>query len=275
MADIKSLVIGALLAAGALLTNAASAQQSTLDVVKSRGILIVGLRTDLVPGGFIDKQNNWVGIDVDMAEYVANKLGVKLQREKVTSSTRIPLLVNGNIDLVLCTMAPTSERAKAIDFTMPYYNGGQRILTKKDSGIQSVKDLAAPRKTGTTQGSFDGVKVLEAQPKAELVYYQEWALAWLALKQGRIDAISTADTSLKIFAKDDPNFVIVGPPISSDPWAMGVRHNDSKWRLFLDQTIMQAWSDGTIAKIYDKYVGGEPPYSLFVWTEYEKKEPAK
>lgn len=274
MKNIRLLIMAGLITAGMILSNTTEAQQaqSTLDVVKARGTMIVGLRNDLPPGGFIDAQNNWVGIDVDMAEYIAKKLNVKMERVKVTSATRIPLLVNGNVDLMLCTTNPTVERAKVIDFTGPYHIGGNRILTRKNSGIQSAADLAAPRKTGTAQGSNDGLALVAVQPKAELVVFQEWPLAWLALKQGRVDAISTADIMLAAFAKGDPDFAIVGPFIKTDPWAVGVRHNDSKWRLFLDQTIMEAWVDGTIAAIHKKYIGDEVNFDLYVWPEYGMKK---
>jgi polar amino acid transport system substrate-binding protein len=79
-------------------TMPAVAQQSTLDVVKKRGTLIAGVKNDFPPAGYIDQKGEWVGFDVDLAKYIARKLGVKLQMEAITPRTRIPMLVNGNID---------------------------------------------------------------------------------------------------------------------------------------------------------------------------------
>lgn len=251
--------------------SAALAQQeSTLDVVKKRGTLIAGMRNDFPPAAYVNQQGEWVGFELDLMEYIAKKLGVKLQKEVVTSRTRIPVLVNGNVDVAVAVMNPTRERAQVIDFTQPYFLGGQALLVRKDSGVKSIDDMAG-KKVGTTQGSNDANGVKAFQPKAELVYFQEYPQAFLALKQGRIDAMSTTDLTLAAFAKQDPSFVVIGPPFKPDPWVMGVRHNDSKWRLFLDEAIMDAWADGTIAKLYEKHMGGPINFKLSVWPDYYSK----
>jgi polar amino acid transport system substrate-binding protein len=244
------------------------ARKSTLDVVKARGTLIVGLKKDFPPTGFIDQQGNWTGYEVDFAEYVASKLGVKLQKEVVTSATRVPLLMNGNLDVVIATMLPTTERAKLVDFSLPYYIGGDTVLVRKGSGIKGIQDLAAPKKTGMAQGSGD-IQIFKAyQPKAQIVTYQEWPIAAMALADGRVDAIATSDPTLRGIAKSNPSLEIVGEPYYYETYCMGVRQNDSKWRLFLDETIGEAWADGTLARLYTKYFGTKIP-ELPVWAEFK------
>ena len=268
MRTLKMLAV--LIAAVVLGSSVANAQQSTFDVVKKRGTLIAGLRKDFPPAAYLNQQGQWVGFEIDLMNYIANKLGVKLERVEVNSHTRIPLLVNGNIDVAMAVMNPTRERAKVIDFTQPYFLGGQALLVRKDSGIKGIADMAG-KKVGTVQGSADAAGVLAFQPKAELVYFQEYPQAFLALQQGRIDAMSTTDLTLNAFAKKDPNFVVIGPPFKPDPWVMGVRQNDSKWRLFLEEAIMDAWHDGTIAKLYEKDMGGKINFVLPVWPDYYSK----
>lgn len=243
--------------------------QSTLDVVKARGTLLAGLRNDYPPAGYVDEQGNWVGFDLDVAQLIADKLGVKLERVQVASKTRVPLLVNGNVDLVIATFGPTSERAEVVDFAGPYFIGSMKILTTKETGIQTTDDLAAPKRTGMVQGSADGPRLMSYQPDANLVYFQEWPQAVLALKQGQVDAVYTTDVTLATFAKKDPDLVIVGRNESPDPYMIGVRQNDSKWRLFLETTIMEAWSDGTLEKIYLNYLP-EVTFTLQTWPEYGK-----
>lgn len=254
----------------ALGVTGAVAQESTYDVIKKRGTLIAGLRNDFPPAGYINQQGQWVGFEIDLMDYIANKLGVKVQREQVTSRTRIPMLVNGNIDVIMAVMNPTRERGKVIDFTQPYFLGGQALLVRKDSGVKSIADMAG-KKVGTVQGSQDANGVTAFQPKAELVFFQEYPQAFLALKQNRIDAMSTTDLTLAAFAKEDPTYVVIQPPFKPDPWVLGVRHNDSKWRLFLEEAIMDAWQDGTIAKLYEKYMGGTINFTLPVWPDYYSK----
>ena len=250
--------------------TAAVAQESTLDVVKKRGTLIAGMRNDFPPAPYVNQQGDWVGFELDLMEYIAKKLGVKLQKEVVTSRTRIPVLVNGNVDLAMAVMNPTRERAQVVDFTQPYFLGGQALLVRKDSGIKSIDDTAG-KKVGTTQGSNDPNGVKAFQPKAEIVYFQEYPQAFLALKQGKIDAMSTTDLTLAAFAKQAPSFVVIVPPFKPDPWVIGVRQNDSKWRLFLDETIMDAWADGTIAKLHEKFVGSPVTFKVELWPDYPQK----
>src|SRR5688572_33375047 len=96
----KLLLFTAAIAAIALGASAAVAQESTLDVVKKRVTLIAGMRNDFPPAGYINQQGQWVGFEIDLMDYIAKKLGVKVQREQVTSRTRIPMLVNYNVDVV-------------------------------------------------------------------------------------------------------------------------------------------------------------------------------
>jgi len=264
---ILSLTLALAMGVMALLSPPTHAEESTLDVVKKRGVLIAGMRKDFPPAAYLDENGKWVGFEIDLMDYIANKLGVELERKEVTSRTRIPLLVNGNVDVAMAVMNPTRKRAEVIDFTQPYFLGGQALLVKKGSGITGIQDMAG-KKIATVQGSQDAKGVEAFQPDAELVYFQEYPQAFLALQQGRVDAMSTTDLTLNAFAERDPSFEVIGPPFKPDPWVMGVRHDDSKWRLFLQEAIMDAWADGTIAKLYEKHMGGKINFTLPVWPDY-------
>src|SRR5437870_3017360 len=78
-------------------------QEGTLDVVKKRGAVLAGVRNDFPPLGFTSQQGEWVGYDIELAQYVANKLGVKLEKVLITPATRVPMLVNGNVDFIMLT----------------------------------------------------------------------------------------------------------------------------------------------------------------------------
>ena len=122
------------------------------------------MRNDFPPAGYINQQGQWVGFEIDLMDYIAKKLGVKVQREQVTSRTRIPMLVNNNVDVVMAVMNPTRERGQVIDFTQPYFLGGQALLVRKDSGVKSIADMGG-KKLGTTQGSQDALGVRLFSPR--------------------------------------------------------------------------------------------------------------
>ena len=136
----------------------------TLEMVKKKGVLVAGVK-DSTPGfGFVDeKTRQIIGYDVDFVAAIANKLGVKLELKPVTSASRMPQLVEGNIDIIAATMTATPERAKQIDFSLTYFFTGQKFIVKKGT-VKSLADLNGKR-IGTAKGSTSEQNASKALPK--------------------------------------------------------------------------------------------------------------
>jgi polar amino acid transport system substrate-binding protein len=234
-------------------------EQSVLDVVKQRGKLIAGVRQEAPPWGYVDKDGHIIGFDVDIARYFAKKLGVELELVPVTSKTRITMLTNANIDILTAGTAHTIERNQVIDFSISYYRGGTRFLVRKDSGINGYRDLA-----GKTVALAPGVPyqplLLQKQPKAKVIVFQEYADAVLALLQGKVDAIMTAQEILDGLAKGKPELAVVGNILDFPVFTqgLGVRQNDSKWLNWVNFTLIEMWKNGQIQELYRKYMGRDP-----------------
>src|SRR6266851_2512804 len=118
--------IAAVLAAA--IAASAQAPQGSIAKIKERGKLLAGVKLDTPPFGFLDDKNEPAGFDIELVKKVGERLGVPVELVKVTSPTRIPLLVSGNVDLVAASMTHTRERDKTIDFSITYYTGGQSLL---------------------------------------------------------------------------------------------------------------------------------------------------
>lgn len=243
------------------LTGAAFAAESTFDSVKKRGTLVAGVKFDAPPFGFVNESGKNVGFDIDIAKHIAEKLGVKLELKQVTSKTRIPMLQDGQIDLAICTMTHQRQRDEVIDFSITYFMDGQKLLVKKGSGIRSVKDLAG-KAVATAQGSTSELNIKKAQPKARVLTFQEYPQAFLALQQGKVQAVTTDSTILLGLKAGRPGYEIVGKAFSSEPYAIGVRENDSKWRDSLNFILQEMWRDGTYRKVYEKWFGPSSKYEL-------------
>jgi len=113
----------------------------TLAEVKKKGVLVAGVKDSLPPFGSVDTNTKeFVGYDIDFVKYIANKLGVKVEYKPVSSANRMPMLMEGRVDLLACTMTKNPERAKQIDFSYTYFLTGQKFLTKKGT-VKSLKDL--------------------------------------------------------------------------------------------------------------------------------------
>lgn len=110
-------------------TTVGVAQASTLDEVKKKGTLVVGVKADYPPWGMRDTSGNIVGMEIDMAADVAKSLGVKLELITVLSSNRMQFLQQGKIDLMIATMSVNDERRKAVGVVEPlYYASGVAML---------------------------------------------------------------------------------------------------------------------------------------------------
>ena len=246
-----ALLLGLTLAAG-------PAFAGKLEDIKAKGVLVAGVKDSQKPFGFVDEQTKQiVGFEIDISKYIADKLGVKLEVKPVTSATRIPLLVQGAVDLLCATVTHKLEREDQIDFSNTYFMTGQRLLVKKDGGIKNVADLEG-KKVGSAKGSTSEQNVAKAQPKCTVISFESYPEAYLALKQDKVVAVTTDEAILVGIQFSDPNpeqYEIVGDYISPEPYGIGLPQNDSKYRNFINKTLIEMWNSGEYAKVYEKWFG--------------------
>jgi len=241
-----------------------ASEHSTLEKIKARGKLLAGVKYGTVPFGFVDKNNEVVGFDVDLVREIANTIGVEVEYVRVTSPTRIPLLVSGNVDMVAASMTHTVERDKTIDFTITYYLGGQSILVRVGSGINGVADLSG-KTVAVQQGTTLEKNLAKANPQAKQLAFKDYASAWMALKQGRADALTGSHHILLGFAKGDKTFQLAGQRFSTEPFGMGVRQGDSDMRDLINRVLQELWKSGKYKEYYNKWFGSDPDFQMEIW----------
>jgi polar amino acid transport system substrate-binding protein len=235
--------------------------ESTLDTVKKRGKLIVGVRYDAKPWGYIDEKGKNAGFDIEIAQEIAKRLGVDIEMVQVTGKSRIPMLQTGKVDLLAAGLTHTRSRDKAIDYSITYINEYQRFMVRKGSPIRSMKDLEG-KTVSTIQGTTMEKRLAKRIPTAKILSFQENPQAFMALKQGKADAFTQGSMMLSAFAQKDPDVELVGEAIGTELVGLGVRENDSKWRDFINFTLQDMWKDGAFDKIYGKWFGKGSVYSI-------------
>jgi len=250
----------------ALAAGVATAQEkSTLEIVQERGTLIAGVKDSVVPFGFVDEAaRDLVGFDVDICRYIADELGVDLELKPVTSSNRIPMLTDGQVDILAATMTHKMERDEVIDFSITYFMDGQKLLTAVGSGITSYEDLAG-KKVGSVKGSTSEKNILDVQPDCEVVSFEGYPESFLALKQGKVVAMTTDSVILVGLKGSDPepeNWEIVGEAFSIEPYGLGLPENDSEWRDFVNFTLIKMWNSGDWLEIYNTWLGPDTNYYM-------------
>jgi ABC-type amino acid transport substrate-binding protein len=259
-------------AAGAAAWTDAAAAEGTLDKIKRTGVMVVGARTASPPFGFINKQNEWVGFGIDLAQLIVadveKKVGhpVKMEKKESTPATRIPLLSSGAVDLVAETMTITRARRESVDFSLIYFVTGAQFLVKHGSPFKSIKDIAGKR-IATQQGSTNEKILRERYPQAQLVTFPDQPAGFAALAQGRVDAYTNDGiqlAGLKAKAPNPAEWDIVGEFYSYEPYGMAMRKGDTDFRNLVDFALMNAIESGEYFKLYEKWFGpkGDVPYAL-------------
>lgn len=237
----------------------------TLEKIQSSGTILIGVRNDFPPMGSVDGRGNPIGFGVDLGKLIAEELGAKPEFVAVTSRTRFPLLNQGSIDIEIGVTTPTVEREKAVDFTIPYIWDAVDLIIKKGES-KRLEDYAPPKKIATTQGSFVVDVIKEQLPDVELVLFQEFPEAVVALQNGRVDAVGINKASAAAFLKRDPDRLDLSEDFFKDPWAIMVRKNDSNIRVAVNNILQKLWADGTYQKLYQEHLGVEPDF--YMWSPY-------
>jgi ABC-type amino acid transport substrate-binding protein len=161
-------------------------------------------------------------------------------------------------------MTHTRERDRVIDFSITYYTGGQSLLVAKASPITSIKDLGG-RQVGVQQGTTLEKNIAAAAPTAKVVAFRDYNAAWLALAQGRVEALTGSLNILQGFMKDNQNFKIVGELFSVEPFGIGIRQGDSELRDEINVVLQDLWTSGQYATLYRKWFGADPTIPIEVW----------
>ncbi len=235
-----------------------TAPQSTLDKVKAAGVVRVGIRFDNPPLSYIDSNGNWVGFDVDLADELAKRLGVKIEKVKVDETTRISFLQEGKIDMAVASMNHTRQRDEAVDFSLTYFWDNQTFLVRKGE-VSSLKELFG-KKVALNAGSsaIDAWKKYVADhggPAPQIVEFTDKVAAVQALRDGAVDGYAEDGITLLALAAGDENLVLLPEGINRVQFGIGLPVNDSAWRDAINYALQDLWQDGTYAMAYDQWLG--------------------
>lgn len=221
---------------------------STMEKIKKRGKLIVGEALDAPLLSQQDPANpeSVTGFDADLAKLLAIYITGKPNVEIVppASETREALLGNGTVDVVFNTYTITEERAKQVSFAGPYFSSGLAVAVRSDTtNIKSIKDLAG--KTVIVGSNTPAVTTVpKQQPTAKLIDFGTDPQAVQALLQGRGDAYVQDYTLLASDAAANNKLKVVGQPFTSEPYGIGLKHDDADFKAFINKWLLTIQDEG-------------------------------
>lgn len=232
--------------------------ESALDKVIKREKLIVGVRTDAVPFGFIGKDGYNYGFDVDLGSFLAkallNKYENAVEYVPVTAQNRIAILNSGKVDLLIATMSITEKRAKIMDFSIPYYEAGQAVMLNNWSKISTLRELNGKRVI-IVYGSTSEVNVRNTLPDTEIVGFKNYEDAVRALKAGVADALIADDSVLLGYVYTDKSLKLLPGRYSVEPYAIAFRKGkeSEKLREYTNFFLQEYARTGKLLKLQQKW----------------------
>jgi ABC-type amino acid transport substrate-binding protein len=240
---------------------------STLDKVVQSRVLRCGVTLDSPPSGFRTPANQPDGFDVAYCLDMAKALGAKPEIVETPESARIPALVSDRIDVLIASTTNTPARALAVAFSQPYMNYTSAVLTRRDTRIKTFADLKGRRLGGVTGTSTEqqlNKIILEwHDPKTSYTGYAGDAEAFLALQQGKVDAILMASVvnNALIASGQFPEFTSAGiAPTPPDLVSMAVKRDDQQFLNWVRLFIWTQVETGRFKELYNKYFGpGDVP----------------
>jgi polar amino acid transport system substrate-binding protein len=224
-------------ATGLLVAFGAQAQSALDDVMKAKKITIA-IPTDFPPYGFVGTDLKPQGLDIDMANYIAAKLGVAIELAPVSSANRIPYLQTRKADLVISTLGKNAERMAVIDFTAAYSPFFQAVFAPKNLNVKSFADLAG-KSIGVTRGAIEDqelTKLAPASADVKLIATGASVAGNMMAKNPQLNA------EYKLLLKDSPNFI-------------GVGKGEDKLRAKVNEIIAAGKSSGDLDKMAVKWLG--------------------
>jgi polar amino acid transport system substrate-binding protein len=254
----------AMLAASiSILTTVHSANADQLEDIKARGLLKVAVPQDFPPFGSVGTDLKPQGYDIDMAQYLADSLDVKLELVPVTSANRIPYLQTNKVDLVISSMGKNPEREKAIDFTAayaPFYLG---VFGKADEAVSSPAELAG-KTVGVTRGSVEDIelsKLVSADTTIKRFEDNNGTLS--SYLSGQIDFIATGNLVVTEIANRYPDKAPVTKfLLKNSPCYVGVMKGETELLNQVNALIMKAKETGVLEGFSQKWLKAPFPADL-------------
>jgi polar amino acid transport system substrate-binding protein len=260
MKKMRKLMGATLLAScAALALGTTSAAAETIDQVKEKGELTIGMLVDFPPYGILNTENKPDGYDADVARQLAKDLGVKINIIPVTGPNRIPYLLTNKVDMLIASLAITPERAKQVQFSHPYSAAQIVVFGGKDAKIASAEDLAGKR-IGVARASTQDIAVTKVAPKdANIRRFDDDASAMQALLSGQVDAIGCSTTVAAQIAKRSPDRFENKFVLLQQEMAVAMRPGEANTLKTVNELVDKNIQNGEFSKLFQKWLGAPLP----------------
>lgn len=201
--------------------------------------------------------DNVVGIDADVAQAIADKLGMKLEIVDTKFDAIIPGVQSGKYDMGMAGMTVTPDREQSVAFSDSYATGIQSIIVKQGSDIKSVDDLSEKTKIGVQLGTTGDIYAKDDFGDEAVQEFDKGADAVQALLAGKIDCVIIDNEPAKSFVAANDGLEILSTSYAEEEYAICFKKDNTELQTKVNGALKELIADGTLQKIVNKYIKAE------------------
>lgn len=218
--------------------------------------LVMGTNAAFPPYEFVDDNNKIVGIDAEIAQAVAEKLGMKLEIKDMEFDSLIPAVQAGSIDIAFAGMTVTDERLESVNFSDSYAKGVQVVIVKEDSAIASIDDMSG-KIIGVQSGTTGDIYCTDDYGQENVKQFSNGALAVAALLNGQVDCVVIDNEPAKNFVKANTGLKILDTSYADEDYAAAIAKTNTELLTKVNGALKELKDSGKLDEIVNKYIPAE------------------
>jgi ABC-type amino acid transport substrate-binding protein len=228
-----------------------------LDHIMASGVLRVAIDPTFAPFAVIDQDGRIIGFDADLADRIADRLGVDAHLVTTGYDALYDALTVDHADVIISALYPDLNRSADFAFSRPYFDAGQVLVVKDDDTLEAAADLAGRSIAcvfGTT-GHMEALRLEAAlDPAPTLTTAEDWTAAAELLRLGRVDAAILDHVSAQTLYLGDTSFRIVRPSLTAEPYVVATRREDEDLLRAIDEILQVMEREGEIAALVARWM---------------------
>lgn len=232
---------------------ASTSATPTLDAIKEKGKLVVMTNASFPPFEYIDGQGKVVGVDLDSAKKIADKIGVELEIIDMDFDLLIDALKNGKGDLVAAGMTATPSRAQEIDFSIIYISMGLKVIVPVGTDIKTFDDLDGKR-IAVQEATTADIYAQEHYTNATLMQFKSAIDAGNAVKTGNADCAIIDMLPAEYMTANSPEIELMPELLSAEDTAMGVAKGHEDLLAVVNEVLQGIMDDGSLTESFNTHM---------------------
>ena len=233
-------------------TNSPSTIYRTLDQIKESGTINIGVFSDKNPFGYVDEYGKYQGYDVCFAERIGKDLGVKINYVSTEAANRVEYLETGKVDIILANFTVTEDRAKKVDFALPYMNVALGVVSPNSKVITDLSQIGKDEQVIVISGTTAELYLMQNNPEIKLQKYDTYANAKNALENGNAVAWANDNTEVIAYSLQNEGYTVGIPSLgSNDTIAPAVTKGNTTLLNWLNNEIKSLGQENFFHKDYE------------------------